>query len=125
MKNPTANNIEDLKTKIIEFVQARDWEQFHNPKDVAISLTLEAAEVLEHFQWKSQQEISTYIVSNKSDIADELVDVLYWVILLSHYLKIDLPGAFENKMKQNERKYPVEQVKGKHAKYTAYQKTHA
>lgn len=69
--------MDKMMERIVAFVKARDWEQFHNPKDVAISLSLEAAEVLEHFQWKSPEEIKAYIASNKNDIADELVDVLY------------------------------------------------
>ena len=107
--------------RILEFVKERDWEQFHNPKDTAISLSLEAAEVLEHFQWKTPEEIKKYLETNKDDIADELIDVLYWVLLMSYYFKIDLDPAFERKMAKNREKYPVEKVKSKHAKYTKYQ----
>lgn len=113
--------MDDLRKRVIEFVKARDWEQFHNPKDTAISLSLEAAEVLEHFQWKNPEEIDKYLKTHKNEVADELVDVLYWVILMSYYFDIDLETAFEHKMAQNERKYPVEKAKGSHAKYTAYQ----
>jgi NTP pyrophosphatase (non-canonical NTP hydrolase) len=105
--------------KIVKFVNERNWQKFHNPKDLAISLNLEAAEVLEHFQWKSPQEINDHVKNNKDDISDELVDVLYWVLLMSHYLDVDLKKAF--KMKQNEKKYPVDKAMGKHSKYTAYQ----
>lgn len=114
--------IRDLRQKIAAYVHERDWEQFHNPKDLAISLALEAAEVLEHFQWKSPAEIDQHIKEHKDDIADELIDVLYWVILSSHYLDIDLSTAFARKMAENHKKYPVEKAKGRHAKYTAYQK---
>jgi NTP pyrophosphatase (non-canonical NTP hydrolase) len=114
--------IQELREKIVAYVHERDWEQFHNPKDVALSLVLEAAEVLEHFQWKSPAEIEAYVKTNKNDIADELVDTLYWVILLSHYLKIDLRTAFDRKMAENKRKYPADKSKGRHDKYTAYQK---
>jgi NTP pyrophosphatase (non-canonical NTP hydrolase) len=107
--------------KIVKFVNERNWEKFHNPKDLAISLNLEAAEVLEHFQWKSPQEINDHVKNNKDDISDELVDVLYWVLLMSHYLDVDLKKAFEREMKQNEKKYPVDKARGKHSKYTAYQ----
>ncbi len=100
-----------------KFCDDRQWAQFHNPKDTAISLSLEASEVLEHFQWKSPEEIKDYIVSHKSDIADELADVYYWVILMSDYLSIDLGQAFEAKMSKNELKYPVEKAKGRHTKY--------
>lgn len=107
--------------RVIKFIRERDWEQFHNPKDLAISLTLEASELLEHFQWKNQSEIEDYLKSNKADVAEELVDVLYWVLLISHYLKIDLADAFDQKMTKNEAKYPKNQAKGRHDKYTAYE----
>ncbi len=109
--------IEDLTKKIIEFRNARDWKQFHNPKDVALSLVLEATEVVEHFQWKSEEEIKEYIKTNKDEIGEELADVLYWVLLMSHDLDIDLLDALRKKIKKNETKYPIEKSKGKHTKY--------
>ena len=112
------SDIERLTKRILEYRDARDWKQFHKPKDLALSLVLEAAEVLEHFQWKTEKEIDAYIKTNKGDISEEIADVLYWVLLISHDLHIDLPSAFEKKMKQNEKKYPVEKAKGKHTKYT-------
>jgi len=77
-------DIKKLTQKIIKFRNARDWKQFHDPKDLAISLTLEAAEVLEHFQWKSKEEMRKYIRTNKNHIGEELADVFYWVLLMSH-----------------------------------------
>lgn len=112
--------MDEMRDRIVAFVKARDWEQFHNPKDTAISLSLEASEVLEHFQWKSPEEITEYIAGHKAEIGDELIDVLYWVLLMSYYMKIDLPDAFERKMAQNEKKYPADKAKGSHRKYTAY-----
>lgn len=109
--------------EILAFVKERDWEQFHNPKDVAISLNLEAAEVLEHFQWKTPEQIEEYLKTNRDDIGDELVDTLFNVLLLCHYLKIDLPTAFERKMAQNRRKYPVEKAKGRADKHTKHQES--
>lgn len=111
-------NIDELIKKIVAFRNARDWKQFHNPKDCAISLSLEASEVLEHFQWKSKEEIEKYIKSNKKEIADELADVLYWVLLISHDLGIDITKASEIKLKENAKKYPIKKAKGKHSKYT-------
>jgi len=104
--------------ELIAFRKARNWEQFHNPKDVALSLVLEAAEVLEHFQWKSAAEIEEHIKSRKNDIAEELADVFNWVILLSHDLGIDVVAASREKIAKNAQKYPVEKALGKHAKYT-------
>ncbi|MDP3954368.1 MAG: nucleotide pyrophosphohydrolase [bacterium] len=109
--------MKEVIKKIISFRDARDWKQFHNPKDVALSLSLEAAEVLEHFQWKSPAEIKKYIKTGKEAIGEELADVLYWVLLMSHDLNLDIMKALDKKIKQNEAKYPVEKAKGKHTKY--------
>jgi len=106
-----------LTKKIIGFREARDWKQFHNPKDLALSLVLEATEVLEHFQWKNADEVELYSKTNKDDIGEELADVLYWVILMSHDLDIDIIEALNNKLKKNAEKYPVSKSKGNHAKY--------
>ncbi len=103
---------------IVNFRNQRDWKQFHKPKDLAISLMLEAAEVAEHFQWRNDEELRTYIQTHKKQIGEELSDVLYWVLLMSHDLEIDLPKALEEKMSSNQKKYPVEKAKGKHTKYT-------
>lgn len=112
-----ANSMEEIKEKLLAFRKARDWEKFHNPKDLALSLVLEAAEVLEHFQWKSPEEIKAYVKSHKKEIGEELADVFNWVILMSHDLDIDIIKACEEKMTENEKKYPIEKAKGKHTKY--------
>lgn len=114
--------ISALTRKILAFRNARDWAQFHNPKDVAISLTLEAAELLEHFQWKTPAEIDRHLKTRKEDVADELADVLYYVLLLSHDLKIDPAKALASKLKKNAKKYPVRKAKGRSAKYTELDK---
>ena len=101
----------------MKFRKDRAWEQFHNPKDVAISLSLEASEVLEHFQWKSKEEIEEYVKTHKEHIGEELADVFNWVLVLSHDLKIDIAKASKNKILKNASKYPVEKAKGKHCKY--------
>ena len=110
-------NINELTKRIIAFRDDRDWKQFHNPKDVALSLVLEASEVLEHFQWKNKEEIEKYIRTNKKDIGEELADVLSWVLLMSHDLEINILDALENKIKKNEQKYPIEKAKGRYTKY--------
>jgi dCTP diphosphatase len=110
-------NVDILTDRIIAFRNARDWKQFHNPKDVALSLVLEATEVMEHFQWKSKEEIEKYVGTNKEEIGEELADVLYWVLLMSYDLKIDVLKALEKKILKNEEKYPVEKAKGKNTKY--------
>lgn len=116
--NTDEASLKDLQARIRQFVDERDWDQFHNPKDLSISLALEAAEVMEHFQWKNLKEMAKHSVDGKEDIGEELADVFYWVLLLANKLDIDLVSAFEKKMQKNEAKYPVEKAKGSHKKYT-------
>lgn len=111
-------SLADLQALIRKFCDDRDWDQFHNPKDLSISLALEAAEVMEHFQWKDAAEMAHHAKHRKEDIADELADVFYWVLLLSSKLDVDLVKAFERKMAKNEAKYPVDKARGSHKKYT-------
>jgi len=111
------SNISEITKRIIAFRDARDWKQFHNPKDLALSLVLEASEVMEHFQWKNPKEIEEYLKTNKTDIGEELADTLYWILLMGNDLGIDVMKALENKIEKNEAKYPVEKAKGKHTKY--------
>lgn len=112
------SDLKSLQDKIAEFVKERDWKQFHNAKDLAISLNLEASEVLELFQWKNEPEIARYIATNKQDIEEELADVLYWVLLMADNLDIDIVAASEKKLLKNAKKYPVDKSKGNHRKYT-------
>lgn len=107
-----------LQQRILNFVRERDWEQFQTPKDMALSLSLEASEVLEHFQWKNEREVQEYLAKNKAAVGEELCDCLYWILLMAHRFGLDLEQAFEQKMQKNERKYPVEKVRGEHKKYT-------
>lgn len=79
---------------------------------------LEAAEVLEHFQWKNPEETKNHLINNKSQVAEELADTYYWIVLMCSYFNIDLGEALEDKMKQNEKKYPIAKAKGRRAKYT-------
>ena len=123
MSKPNSSlSLEQLQAIIRKFCDDRDWDQFHNPKDLAISLTLEATEVLEHFQWKNAKEMSEHAVTHKTEVAEELADVFYWVLLLANKLDIDLVKSFLAKMQQNEAKYPITKAKGKHAKYTELDK---
>jgi dCTP diphosphatase len=111
------SEIKEIIERIKEFRDARDWKQFHKPKDLALSLTLEAAEVAEHFQWKSEAEIQEYVKKNRNEIGDELADVFYWVLLMCSDLDINIVEAFNRKMTENEEKYPAAKAKGRHTKY--------
>jgi dCTP diphosphatase len=114
-------DIKKLTKEYIRFRDVRDWKQFHNPKDMALSMTLEATEVLEHFQWKNKEEIEDYVKKNKDKIAEEMADVLSWILIMSHDLKIDIIKSAYKKIKQNSKKYPISKAKGNAKKYTEYQ----
>src|SRR5690606_34654593 len=90
-------DIKQLQQQLVQFRNERDWQQFHNPKDLSLSLTLEAAEVLEHFQWKNGDEIEDHIQANKDDIGEELADVLWYLMLLADGMNIDLGHVLEQK----------------------------
>ena len=110
--------LKDLLDKINAFRDARNWRQFHRPKDLAISLCLEAAEVLEHFQWKNEEEIKNHITRNKEEMGDELADVLNYLLQLANELEIDIIEASHKKIAKNELKYPVQKSRNKHTNYT-------
>ena len=103
-----------LTQKIKEFSKNREWSQFHDPKNLALSLVLESSEVLELYQWSKDNQLNE---RRAHKIKDELADVLYWLIMLSNYYDIDLLEALNEKMLENEKKYPIEKTKGSSAKY--------
>ncbi len=105
----------ELVMRIQDFCNKRDWSQFHDPKNLAISLQLEASEVLELFQWTKDNRIKQ---GKESELADELADVLYWLVMLANHHNINLLDALSNKMDKNDLKYPIEKSKGSSAKYT-------
>lgn len=110
--------MKELMEKAVQFRDERDWKQYHNPKDLAISLSLEASELLENFQWKSNEEA---LIENLENIKDELADVVLYALLLADVLEIDPKEAILTKMEKNAKKYPVEKAFGSKKKYTAYQ----
>jgi dCTP diphosphatase len=118
MEQENPDQLGTLMQRIRAFNKSRDWAQFHNPKDLAISLSLEASELLEHFQWKDDAEMKAHLENRKSEVASELADVFYWTLLMGDYFDIDLIDASNAKMDQNEAKYPIGQARGNSAKYT-------
>lgn len=102
-----------LIQKIIKFRDERDWKQFHTPENLAKSILIEAGELLEEFQWQSKEK-------NKENLEAELADVLIYCILLADHYKLDLETIIEAKLLENEKKYPVNLVKGKSKKYSEY-----
>jgi NTP pyrophosphatase (non-canonical NTP hydrolase) len=116
------SDIKNLQLKIARFRDQRDWKKFHNPKDLAIDLSLEASEVLEHFLWKTEKEQWEHIKKNKKAVEEELADSLVNVLIMAYDFKINIVKAVEEKLRKNAKKYPVSKVKGKHLKYTSYEK---
>ncbi len=104
-----------LIKKVVEFRDKRNWKQFHNPKDLAISLSLEAAELLEIFQWKNSEQA---VAEKLDNIEEELADVLIYAFLLSNELNIDLNKAVLKKIEKNDKKYPLEKAYGSAKKYS-------
>ncbi len=113
------NTIDDLIAKIIAFRDARDWAQYHNPKDLSLGLSIEAAELLEHFLWKSPSEVEELCSGSAPEaIRSELADVLIFALLLAHRLGVDPQDIVEKKLAENAVKYPVEKSRGRAVKYT-------
>lgn len=106
-----------IQKKIRIFRDERDWMQFHNPKNLAISISLEASELLEHFQWKTPEESERHAVEAKGEIADEVADVAIYLIELCDNLGIDLQTAILSKLETNAAKYPAAKSKGSAKKY--------
>lgn len=110
-----------LKEKILEFRRERDWERFHTPKDLAVSLILEASELLENFQWKNDREISRMLRNGPSEsIGEEIADIAIYLMYLCNDLGIDIEDAVKRKLAVNREKYPAHMVRGSAKKYDEY-----
>jgi dCTP diphosphatase len=112
------SQIEHIQKRIRKFRDERDWMQFHNPKNLACSISIEAAELLEHFQWKTPAEAEKLSQEKLGEISHELADIAVYVLEMADNLEIDLAKAIEEKIRLNEAKYPVAKAKGSAAKYT-------
>lgn len=114
--------MDDLVKAVLAFRDARDWKQFHNPKDLAISITLEAAELLEHFQWKTHGEVEAFLAveENRRRLGEEMADVLILLVSLADAVGLDLLTAARAKLRDNAAKYPVERAKGSAKKYDEF-----
>jgi dCTP diphosphatase len=116
------DKLDSMKEKFTKFTKEREWEKYHNPKDLAMKLSIEAAELLEKFEWKTQEESFQVAKDKKEELGSEMADVLTMLLELSNITGIDLYDAFNKKMELNEKRYPKDLVKGKSHKYTYYQK---
>ncbi|MCJ0765662.1 nucleotide pyrophosphohydrolase [Variovorax terrae] len=113
-----SDSIQQLIQRLQQFADARDWGQFHSPKNLASALIVEAGELLEHFQWMSESQSRELNEEKKQQVAYEMADVLLYLIQLSSALNIDLLTAAKKKMALNEQKYPVDLAKGNSRKYS-------
>jgi NTP pyrophosphatase (non-canonical NTP hydrolase) len=114
------SSIQDLIQKLIAFRDERDWQQFHNPKDLAAALSIEAAELQELFLWKQPGALDLDCPEQQARLEEEVADVAAYLLMLCHELQIDLSLAVQRKIQKNAVKYPAEQVRGSAQKYSSY-----
>ena len=112
--------MDDLRDTIRAFIKERDWEQFHSPKNLAMALSVEVAEIVEHFQWLTEEQSQVLPPEKLAEVREEIGDVMIYLTELADKLGIDPVEAAEAKVAINEQKYPAELVKGKASKYTEY-----
>lgn len=112
--------IQGLTKKVREFCEARDWDQYHGPKDLAIGVITEASELLEHFRFLSDDEAMSLLTDpqQKEEIEDELADILFFLLRFSQRFDVDLAQSLMRKIEKSNKKYPVEKAKGNNRKYT-------
>ena len=112
--------MENLVKALREFAKERDWEQFHSPKNLAMALVVEAAEIVEHFQWLTQEQSKSLPPDKLEEIKEEIADVMIFLTNLADKLGIDLLEAAKEKIEKNKKNYPAAKVRGKALKYTEY-----
>lgn len=113
-------DVKRIKCDLEVFARERDWNQFHSPKNLATALVVETAELVEHFQWLTEEQSSDLPEAKQNAIAAEIADVQIYLIRLADKLSIDIEKAVEAKIEENRRKYPADRVRGSAAKYTEY-----
>lgn len=116
-----ATTVEQLKQIAAQFIEEREWNQYHAPKNLSMNLAVEAAELMEKFLWHTTAESFEEVEKNRQEIENELADVLFSILCFANATKVDLSKAFAFKLREIDKKYPIEKVKGKHEKYTKYQ----
>jgi NTP pyrophosphatase (non-canonical NTP hydrolase) len=119
-ENPCRPELDELIRKIRNFVEERDWDQFHSPKNLAMALAVEASELVEIFQWMTEEESQQLDPKRKQYAEEEIADVMTYLIRISDRLDIDLLAAVERKLAINQKKYPANLVRGNSKKYTEY-----
>ncbi len=117
---PPENAISELQARLKAFAEERDWEQFHAPKNLVMALSVEAAELVEHFQWLTAEQSENLPSDTRREVSHEMADVFIYLLRLAERLDIDLLAAVEEKIRLNAEKYPADRVRGSARKYTAY-----
>ncbi len=114
--------IKELKETVKKFCEERDWDQFHNAKDLAIALSIEVSELLEIFRWKSLDEIEQLFLDDKKrgKIEDEMADIFYFLLRIAQKYGVDLSRSLEKKMDKNKNRYPIEKARGSNKKYNEF-----
>jgi NTP pyrophosphatase (non-canonical NTP hydrolase) len=116
-----ADSLQELRGRINTFVKERDWAQFHTPKNLAMAMIVEAAELVEQFQWDTPQESQQLSPEKREAVSHELADTFVYLLRIAEVLNIDLIAAANQKIDLNARKYPADKARGSNAKYTAYE----
>lgn len=114
------SDMEKIKNRLRTFASDRDWEQFHSPKNLVMALSVEVAELMEHFQWLTEEKSRTLTGRTLEDVTDEIADVQLYLIQLADKLDVNILEAAANKVSKNEEKYPADKVRGSSKKYTEY-----
>ena len=112
--------LEEVRVLISNFAKERDWDQFHSPKNLAMALSVEVAEIVELFQWLTEEESGNLSLDKRGELEEEIGDVLIYLVRLADGFDIDPLHAAMKKLEKNAKKYPVQKVKGKSLKYTEY-----
>lgn len=115
-----ASQFDEMTATLKAFVAERDWQQFHTPKNLVMAIAGEVGELTEHFQWLGQEESQSLPAAKRAEVADEIADVQFYLLLLARGLGIDVPTALTEKLRKNEEKYPAARVRGSARKYTEY-----
>jgi len=116
----TQQYLDELQQRLLMFAKERDWEQFHAPKNLAMALAVEAAEIMEHFQWLSEAQSESLSEDKRREVGYELADVFIYTLRLAQRLGVNLPQLVEQKIQINEQKYPADKVRSSAKKYTEY-----
>lgn len=119
---PSTDSFEELRVRLAEFASSRDWDPFHSPKNLSMALIAEAAELVEHFQWLSEEQSKNLDTKKLQDVSHELADILIFLIRTADVLDVDLIAATHEKIQINEHRYPADRVRGSAKRAEEYEK---